>query len=79
MEVLLEIYEANISQLPDTKQIKLASIILDRVSQRQNNPEVKTKRHSMIDLLEEWEGQRLFKTSAEADAYLREERDSWDR
>ena len=36
-------------------------------------------RRSAIDLLEELPGQRLFKTSEEADRYLQEERDSWER
>lgn len=34
---------------------------------------------SAIEVLEETPGQRLFKTSAEADRYLQEERDSWER
>ena len=36
-------------------------------------------RRSALDLLEELPGQRLFKTSEEADQYLRKERDSWER
>lgn len=32
-----------------------------------------------IDVLERMPGHRLFKTAEEVDAYLREERDSWDR
>lgn len=33
----------------------------------------------IIDLVKDQPGGRLFKTADEADAYLREERDSWDR
>jgi hypothetical protein len=36
-------------------------------------------RVSAIDLLESLPGQRLFKTPEEADRYLNEERDSWER
>lgn len=34
---------------------------------------------SAIDLLDKMPGHRLFKTSEEADRYLQEERDSWER
>lgn len=40
-------------------------------------PEI-PKRHA-ADLLAEMPGHRLFKTAEEVDAYLKEERDSWDR
>jgi hypothetical protein len=36
-----------------------------------------TKR-SALDILAEAPGRRLFKTAEEVDAYIREERDSWD-
>ena len=39
---------------------------------------VEPKRHA-IDILGEMPGQRVFKTAEEVDAYLREERESWDR
>jgi hypothetical protein len=32
-----------------------------------------------IEILREAPGQQLFKTAEEVDAYIREERDSWDR
>jgi len=37
------------------------------------------KRRSAIDILAQAPGQRLFKTPAQVDAYLKEERDSWER
>jgi len=37
------------------------------------------EKQAAIDLLDTLPGSRLFKTSSEADAYLRGERDSWDR
>ena len=36
-------------------------------------------RRSAVDILEEASGQRLFKTAAEVDAYIKEERASWER
>jgi translation elongation factor P/translation initiation factor 5A len=36
------------------------------------------KRHA-IDILAEMPGHHLFKTTEEVDAYIREERDAWDR
>jgi hypothetical protein len=36
------------------------------------------RRRSAIDLLDELPGQRLFKTSEEADEYLQEERSAWE-
>lgn len=41
-------------------------------------PPAPTRRFA-LDLLESLPGQRLFKTSEEADRYLQEERDSWER
>jgi hypothetical protein len=37
------------------------------------------ERRSAVDILAEASGHRAFKTAAEVDAYLREERDAWDR
>ena len=38
-----------------------------------------SERRSALAVLEELPGQRLFKTSEEADRYLQEERNSWER
>lgn len=37
------------------------------------------RKRSALDILAESPGHRLFKTAEEVDAYIREERDSWDR
>lgn len=37
------------------------------------------KRRSVLDILAECPGGVLFKTAEEVDAYINEERDSWDR
>jgi hypothetical protein len=41
-------------------------------------PSEQDKRH-VIDIIKDLPGGRLFKTAEEVDAYIREERDSWDR
>jgi hypothetical protein len=78
MENVQEIYDSTISHLPSEAQIQLASLILEKVVEAQSEPTRKQERLSVLEILKDWPGQRLFKTSAEADAYLREERDSWD-
>jgi hypothetical protein len=78
MESVQEIYDSTISHLPSEAQIQLASLILEKVVESQSEPTRKHERLSVLEILKDWPGQRLFKTSAEADAYLREERDSWD-
>jgi hypothetical protein len=79
MQNVQEIYDSTISRLPSEAQIRLASLILEKVVEAQCAPKAKPVRRSVLDILKDWPGQRLFKTSAEADAYLREERDSWER
>jgi hypothetical protein len=79
MESVQEIYDSAIRHLPSDAQILLASLILEKVVGAQCWPTTKAgRRRSVRDILKDWPGQRLFETSAEADAYLREERDSWD-
>ncbi len=38
-----------------------------------------TERRSVVDILNEAPGHRLFKTAKEVDDYIKEERASWDR
>ena len=38
-----------------------------------------TERRSVVDILAEAQGHRLFKTGKEVDDYIKEERASWDR
>ncbi len=41
--------------------------------------EPQTEKQHVIEILAELPGHQLFKTAEEVDAYIREERDSWDR
>lgn len=79
MESIQDIYNETVSHRTPDEQLELATMILNKLSPGQNKSKGESERRHLIDLLSEWEGPRLFKTSAEADAYLREERDSWDR
>jgi hypothetical protein len=75
----LESILSQVERLSPDEQLELMkriTDILDKSSKLEAEPS--TRRHS-IDLLEELAGRRLFKTPAEADEYLREERGSWDR
>ena len=74
MSDIHELY-ADIRNLPSGERLRLATLILNGLVEAE--PSTTARRYS-IDLLEKLPGGRLFKTSAEADEYLREERDSWD-
>ena len=54
----------------------MATLILDGLAQKTDGG---VARRSALELLESLPGRRLFKTSAEADEYLREEREAWER
>ena len=70
-----ELYSKTISRLSANERLRLASLILDGLAQEKGKAG-----RSVLDLLDVLPtGGRLLKTPAEADAYLREERDSWDR
>ncbi len=70
-----ELYSKTVSRLSPSERRRLASLILDGLAQHKEKAG-----RSVLDLLDVLpEGGRLLKTPAEADAYLREERDSWDR
>lgn len=75
MQNAQEIY-STIRNLPSSELLRLAALILDDLAQTTENG---NERQYALDLLDKMPGGRIFKTSAEADEYLREERDSWDR
>lgn len=71
-----EIYTTTIRHLPSSEKLNLAALILNDLTQIEESTRV---RRYALDLLDELPGGRLFKTSAEADEYLRGERESWER
>lgn len=76
MQNVQELYITSISQMPPSERLKLAAMILTNLT----NIETKSERHQSVrKMVREMPAGRLFKTSAEADEFLEQERDSWDR
>jgi hypothetical protein len=80
-----QLYEAHIEQLPAEQQLELLSIIAQHLALRSPKPSrsngAKSKqkrRRSVIDILGDAPGHRLFETAADVDLYLAEERRTWD-
>ena len=70
-----ELYSKTVSRLAPNERLRLASLILDGLAHEKEKAS-----RSVLDLLDVLAaGGRLLKTPAEADAYLLEERESWDR
>ncbi len=75
MQNVQELYTTSISQMPPGERLKLATMILTNLT----NGETKSEQHQSIrQMVREMPAGRAFKTSAEADEYLEQERDSWD-
>lgn len=79
MQNAQEIYLSTISHWSSQEQLQLASLIIEGFTQNHHETSVETRRQSTLDILEELPGGRIFKTAEQVDAYLREERDSWER
>jgi hypothetical protein len=62
--------EISAPELPSGKQADVFVVI---------EGEEPTKKRHALDILAEFPGHRLFQTAEEVDAYIREERDSWER
>lgn len=69
-----EIYQETISRLPSEERLRLASLILNDLAATHPTEE----KLSITELIKSFSAGRGFKTSAAADEYLRQERDSWD-
>lgn len=55
------------------------TVTIETTESPKTSEEPRTEKRHVIDILAELPGHRLFKTAEEVDAYIREERDSWDR
>jgi hypothetical protein len=62
--------EVSAPELPPGKRANVFVVIEDEEPQE--------KRH-VLDMISTFSGHRLFQTAEEVDAYIREERDSWER
>lgn len=76
MQNVQELYTTSISQMPPSERLKLAAMILTNLTNGETKSE---QRQSVRQMVRGMPTGRLFKTSAEADEYLEQERDSWDR
>lgn len=66
------IFQQMILPLPDSEKLKLATIILQNLS----NDERKSQ--SAFDLLQTIQNERVFSSPQEIDEHLKAERESWD-
>lgn len=68
------IYQQNIVRLPNSEKLRLATLILQDLSETSGDG----KETSALDLLENLPQGKLFNSSREVDEYLKTERESWD-
>jgi hypothetical protein len=73
MQDAQELYTKTVSRLPSSERLRLAALILSGLAEASPS-----NGHTALALLDEMPAGRLFKTSEEADEYLRKERDSWE-
>lgn len=78
MQNVSEIYTQSIRQLPPIERLRLATLILEDLTEEQST-NFKNGDVSAWQLLEALPEKRLFQTTDEVDEFLREERDSWER
>jgi hypothetical protein len=76
MQSAKDIYQNTVSHLSPDERRELAALILRDLATAKTNGEAKL---SAVELIHSLPVGRSFQTSAEADEYLRQERDSWDR
>ncbi|MGH9899707.1 MAG: hypothetical protein ACRD63_01460 [Pyrinomonadaceae bacterium] len=69
-----ELYRETIAHLPSEERLQLAALILNDLAVVKPDE----KNLSIVELIQSFLPRRGFKTSSEADEYLRKERDSWD-
>ncbi len=74
MQTVQEIYRGAILDLPPEERLRLAALILSDLAAAKQEGKL-----SAVALLKSFPKGRGFKTEEEVEAYLREERESWDR
>ncbi len=78
MQNASEIYAQSVKQLSSAERLRLATLILEDLTEEQT-VNSKNSEISAFELLESLPEERLFQTPDEVDRYLREERESWER
>lgn len=68
------IYQQNISRLPNSEKLRLATLILQDLT-----GETRTEKETLaLDLIENLPEESVFSSSREVDEHLKTERESWD-
>ena len=75
MQKAKEIYQNTVSHLPSEQRLQLAALILSDLATKPNGE----SKLSIVEFIRSLPAGRGFHTSGEADEFLRQERDSWDR
>lgn len=78
MQNATEIYGKQVRQMPPVERLRLATLILEDLTAEQTANVENPKQFSALQILEQQNGGRIFKTSEDADEYLKAERESWD-
>lgn len=72
-----EIYAQTIRQLPSAERLRLATLILEDLSEEQNGA-AEAKTLSALEVLKNLDDRRVFDSAEKVDEYLKAERESWD-
>lgn len=74
MQNAQKIYQETVVGLPNAEKLRLATLILQDLSDKNGS----VKKTSALELLDNLQGERVFDSVAEVDRHLKTERKSWD-
>lgn len=77
MQNAIDIYQESIKQMPSFERLRLATLILEDLTEEQAESG-EAKKLSAIELLENQNDKRIFQTADEVDEHLKAERESWE-
>jgi hypothetical protein len=74
MQNAQNIYRETVVRLPSSKKLRLATLILQNLSDENGSAE----KTSALELLDSLRDERVFNSAAEVDRHLKTEREGWD-
>lgn len=76
-----ELYATQIKPLPTTERLRLLALVAQDLAQAAPTQDDDAEKLTITERLARanYQGGALFQTAEEVDAYIREERDSWER
>ncbi len=74
MQNAQNIYQETVIRLPNNEKLRLATLILQDLSDENGSIE----KTSALELLDNLQGERVFNSVADVDEHLKTERESWD-